>query len=131
MMPVSFAGIRTGSSYSRHTLAKLWGFSSFHAIARGVVTPKRDRKIILFVTEAKQSSLVQYKDQLDGNLLRWEGPTDHYAEERLLRASTSGDEIHLFHRMRHHSDFTYHGQLRLTAHLLRSTSPSYFEFEVI
>ena len=31
----------------------MWGYASFHAIARGVVTPKDDNKIVLFVTEEK------------------------------------------------------------------------------
>ena len=37
-MPVSFAEIVKGREYSRNSLADLWGCSSYHAIARGVVT---------------------------------------------------------------------------------------------
>lgn len=55
-MPVSFGQITVSQSYSRNELAKLWGYASMHAIARGVVTPKDDNKIILFVTREKQTS---------------------------------------------------------------------------
>jgi hypothetical protein len=73
-MPVTFSEIKVGESYSRNTLAVLWGYSSFHAIARGVVTPKADNKILLFVTENKQESAEQYSDQLRGGMLDWEAP---------------------------------------------------------
>ena len=75
-MPISFLEIKKGSSYSRQTLAELWGYTSFHAIARGVVTPRKDNKIVLFVTEEKQSSAEQYADRLSGDILEWEGPTN-------------------------------------------------------
>jgi hypothetical protein len=125
-MPISFVTIAKGFSYSRQTLAELWGYTSFHAIARGVVTPRNDNKIVLFVTEEKQSSAEQYVDRLSGNTLEWEGPTDHFAEDRMLRAEASGEEIHLFHRERHHSDFTYCGHLKVLCHTLHGNRPSHF-----
>jgi hypothetical protein len=96
-MPVTFASINKGLTYSRHELAALWGYASFHALARGVVTPRDDNKIVLFVTEEKQSSAEQYADRLVGGALEWEGPTDHFAEDRMLKATSTGDQIHLFH----------------------------------
>ena len=89
-MAVSFARITRGAEYSRNTLADIWGYSSYHAIARGVVTPQGDNKIILFVTEEKQDSLEQYADRLDGNLLYWEGPNDHFALEHVGKGSGIG-----------------------------------------
>ena len=130
-MSISFSKITKGSSYSRQTLAELWGYTSFHAIARGVVTPREDNKIILFVTEEKQSSAEQYADRLFGDILEWEGPTDHFAEDRMLNAEAKGEEIHLFHRERHHSDFTYYGRLRVLSHVLHSNRPSHFKFAVL
>lgn len=130
-MPISFAKIAKGSSYSRHMLAEIWGYASFHAIARGVVTPRNDNKIVLFVTEEKQSSAEQYSDRLSGNTLEWEGPTDHFAEDRMLKAEASGEEIHLFHRERHHSDFTYRGRLKVLSHALHGNCPSHFKFAVL
>lgn len=127
-MPISFANISKGAPYSRHQLAELWGYASFHAISRGVVTPRNDNKIVLFVTEQKQSSAEQYADRLSGKTLEWEGPNDHFAEDRVLNAMASGDEIHLFYRERHHTDFTYKGCLAVIGQDLRTDRPSRFAF---
>ena len=129
-MPISFAKITKGATYSRQALAELWGYASFHAIARGVVTPREDNKIVLFVTEEKQPSAEQYADRLSANKLHWEGPTDHFAEDRMLKALSTGDEIHLFYRERHHSQFTYYGRLELIGQDLRTDKPSQFTFHV-
>lgn len=129
-MPISFAKITKGATYSRQALAELWGYASFHAIARGVVTPRDDNKIVLFATEEKQASAEQYADRLSGNTLDWDGPTDHFAEDRMLNTASSGDEIHLFHRERHHTDFTYCGRLTVATHVVRTDRPSHFQFQV-
>jgi hypothetical protein len=129
-MPVSFSVVAVSGQYSRNKLADLWGYSSYHAIARGVVTPRDDNKIILFVTEEKQSSLEQYADRLVGHVLHWEGPNDHFAEERMACASTSGDEIHLFHRSRHHSDFVYMGKVAVLEYSKNTFSPSQFKLKI-
>ena len=130
-MPVSFAELLLGVDYSRQSLAKLWGYASFHAIARGVVTPRDDNKIVLFVTEEKQSSAEQYVDRLTGRSLEWEGPTDHFAQDRMVDAKANGEEIHLFHRKRHHSEFTYYGLLEVTSHVARADRPSTFKFRIL
>ncbi len=130
-MPVSFAQVLIGNSYSRHELAELWGYVSIHAIARGVVTPKNDNKIILFVTREKQVGAEQYEDELSGKELRWEGPTDHFAEERLLASTQTGDEIHLFYRDRHHMDFVYYGKLEVIGCDRHADRPSKFIFRVL
>lgn len=130
-MPVSFEKISCGSEYSRNILADFWGYSSYHAIARGVVTPQNDNKIILFVTEEKQDSLEQYADRLDGNTLHWEGPNDHFGEGRMLDASSSGDEIHLFYRTRHHTDFTYMGKVTVSGYTSHTTRPSQFTLQIM
>ncbi|MFZ4791056.1 MAG: hypothetical protein ACOYMW_09230 [Candidatus Competibacteraceae bacterium] len=130
-MTISFEKINKNAFYSRQQLAELWGYSSFHAIARGVVTPRYDNKIVLFVTEKKQSSAEQYADYLTGSILEWEGPTDHFAEDRILKILSTGDEIHLFHRERHHTDFTYYGRLGIIDYILQSDRPSRFRFKII
>lgn len=130
-MAVSFAKITKGAEYSRNTLADIWGYSSYHAIARGVVTPQGDNKIIIFVTEEKQDSHEQYADRLDGNLLYWEGPNDHFAEERMLRAAHSRDEMHLFYRTRHHTDFIYMGRVAVVSHTANTTRPSKFTLQLL
>lgn len=125
-MPVSFAKITKGSTYSRPELAKIWGYSGYQALARGVVTPKDDNKIILFVTFDKPEYIEQYKDELKGGILQWEGPTDHFAENRMVNSRQTGDEIHVFYRERHHSDFVYEGKFTVSSYTLNANKPSKF-----
>jgi hypothetical protein len=127
-MPVSFKSLKPGLTYSRNELAKTWGYKSFHAIARGIVTPQADNKIIVFITEEKQTSARQYQDSLHGNVLKTEGPDDHFAEDRIANAASAGEEIHIFHRKRHHTDFTYLGKAVLSKLERRAKAPSYFEY---
>lgn len=130
-MRITFNEIKVGCTYSRPSLAETWGYTGFQAISRGVVTPRGENKIILFVTEQKQASAEQYRDRLSGGMLDWEGPTDHFAEERIVNADKTGDEIHLFHRVKHHTDFTYCGKLRLLNCTLHSDQPSAFTFRTL
>lgn len=125
-MPVSFSDIHVGEAYSRPTLARLWGYAGYQALARGVVTPRDDNKIILFITKDKPEWLEQYEDDLAGNVLHWEGPSDHFAEARMVKASDQGDEIHVFYRERHHSDFTYEGEFAVTDARIFTDRPSRF-----
>ena len=127
-MTVSFKSLKVGHTYSRNELAETWGYKSFHAIARGIVTPQSDNKIIIFITEEKQASARQYHDRLEGNILKTEGPDDHFAENRIADAAAAGDEIHIFHRDRHHTDFKYLGQAVLTKLERNTETPSYFEY---
>ena len=95
------------------------------------MTPLGSNKIILFVTEEKQISSTNYRDILREDILEWEGPNDQFAEERMLTAKPSGTEIHLFHRPRHHMDFTYRGELALLTVDLKKNTPSKFAFEIL
>src|SRR5690606_13902882 len=81
-----------------------------------------------FVTEEKQESLTQYRDYLEGGYLHWEGEAKHGSDERIIRASAVGDEIHLFHRKVHHSPFRYMGRVQLEQHNLLKDAPSQFIF---
>ncbi|MDQ2774904.1 MAG: hypothetical protein M3Y57_08280 [Acidobacteriota bacterium] len=129
-VPVSFSLLQIGKPYSRKHLAEIWGYSSIHAIARGVVTPRDEKFIILFVTEDKQSSAEPYCNKLSGSLLEWEGPTDHFGEDRIVNAGQRGDEIHLFHRHKHHSDFIYRGRISVLEYVLEGSKNSRFKFSV-
>ena len=127
-MSLDLSLVKVGDEYSRQDLARLWGYKSFHALARGVVTPAGDDKIVLFVTRDKQESAEQYSDSLIGSTLYWEGPTDHFAEQRMVGATHSGDQIHVFYRDRHHANFTYLGQASVQTSTLRVNVPSSFTF---
>jgi YD repeat-containing protein len=131
-MPISFNQIEKGVQYSRHQLAELWGYRTFHPIARGLVTPRGDNKLIFFITEGEgqQQTVQRYSNHFDGHTLKIEGPSDHFAEQRTLDSDTSGDELHLFHRENSRAKFTYYGQMRLIEHRLNADRPSRFTFEI-
>jgi hypothetical protein len=129
-MGVSFAEILVGQTYSRNGLAPLWGYESFHALARGVVTRAEDNKFILFMTQQKERHSEQYADKLEENRLYWMGPSDHFAEDRILSACTTGDEIHLFYRERHRQDYTYMGRVNVVGCEQLTDRPSQFLFKV-
>ena len=129
-MPITFRALQIGRLYTRPELAKMWGYKGYQALSRGAVTPSGTHFIILFITGEKQSSLPQYRDELHEDKLVIEGETNHVADRRIVNAAASGDEIHLFYRAKHHEPFEYKGQIHLTAHLLRTNSPSHFEFSL-
>lgn len=129
-MPVSFDQIIIGQEYTRPQLADIWGYRSYEAISRGAVTPRKTPFIILFITREKQSFLTQYEDRLENGILEIEGETNHAADDRMIDAATTGDEIHLLYRERHHMPFTYYGRISLIAHVVNTDRPSLFRFRV-
>jgi putative restriction endonuclease len=127
-MPISFERLVLGKKYGRLGLAALWGYAKYNAIARGVVTPAGDNKIVLFVTAEKLENMTQYKDYFVGDRLYWDGETNHANDKRVINAAGAGDEIHLFYRERPRSDFTYFGTITLIEHTLNRDTPSRFVF---
>jgi hypothetical protein len=132
LMPnVTFDPIHLHGEYSRHDLAEIWGYNGVQGLSRGVVTASGTKLIILFVTRDKQESYEPYENRLEQDRLRWEGPTDHFAESRMLAAEDTGDEIHLFYRERHHSNFTYQGRLQVEHVDRYADRPSGFVFRLL
>jgi hypothetical protein len=129
-MQINFKSLEFGQSYDRPFLAKLWGYQSFHAISKGVVTPAGTKHIIFFVTKNKQQTSIQYNDYIDGNMLFWEGEEKHSSDKRVVEANKNQDEIHLFYRDTHHSPFVYFGRISLTDFQLRENAPSEFVFRI-
>ena len=129
-MPVTFTDITVGGTYSRNDLVRLWAYAGVEAISRGVVTPREDNKIVLFVTLDKHPDAEQYEDELVGSVLLWEGPNDHFAEDRMLAHRETGDEVHLFYRQQPRDDFTYAGQLVLYCCQRHTDRPSRFVFRI-
>lgn len=129
-MSISFKLLEIGQSYDRPFLAKLWGYQSYHAISKGVITPVNTKYIILFVTKEKQSVFPQYNDYIDGNLLFWEGEERHGSDQRIIQADKNDEKIHLFYRDIHHTPFIYFGKILLTDYQLRETTPSEFIFTI-
>jgi putative restriction endonuclease len=125
---VDFTTIKLNKEYDRPTLANLWGYESHHAISRGVVSPQGKNLIVLFVTKEKQQSSTQYQDHIDQDILFWEGEQQHRSD---LRIASAKDNIHVFYRDRHHSNFTYKGRAALKHHQLFSNRPSKFVFHLV
>lgn len=48
----------------------------------------------------------------------------------MIAASEARDEIHLFYRERHHTDFVYRGQLEVVGQERHTDRPSRFVFRV-
>lgn len=128
-MPVSFHSLKPGDEYTRKELAKLWGYVGIQALARGVVTPVNDNKVILFVTRRKRPGDTQYRDDMVGSVLLWEGPQDHFAEDRIINHAEGGDEIHVFFRDEHRDAFTYVGPMSLYCGQRFIDRPSRFVFQ--
>ncbi len=129
-MTVSFDRLQIGKNYTRPELAELWGYKSYEAISRGIVTPIGTPFIIIFITREKQSFLPQYKDAFEGGILQIDGENKHITDERIINSESNGDEIHLFYRDRHHMPFTYHGKAHLSYSQRDTDKPSRFTFAV-
>lgn len=130
-MAFSLTPLELGKLYTRPDLADLWGYESFHALSRGVFTPRATGVIVLFVTREKQESLTQYRDFLSGDWLYWEGEKGHRNDDRIARAHENGEQIHLFYRDVHHTPFRYHGQLLIREFVRRTDEPSRFQFSLV
>ncbi len=129
-MPVDFTNIQLHADYTRPQLAVIWGFKSYEAISRGIVTPAGAPYVILFITKEKQSFLTQYEDVFAEGVLEIEGETSHTADQRIIQAEHRGDEIHLFYRKKHHMPFRYQGRIYLTDYRIFYDRPSRFRFAV-
>jgi hypothetical protein len=125
---MNFDSLVIGKEYDRPTLARLWGYESFHAISRGVITPKGKNLIILFVTKDNQETLTQYEDHIEQDILFWEGEKGHGSDQRIISRQ---DIIHVFYREVHHSDFKYEGRADLRGYKLLEDRPSKFTFQLI
>jgi len=127
-LPIDFEQIQLNHSYDRPWLARTWGYESFNAISRGVVSSTGSNVLVFFVTREKQQALTQYEDRIDADLLFWEGERGHGSDNRIV---TRRDEIHVFFRNRHHSDFLYKGRAKLSQYRLHSGRPARFVFQLI
>lgn len=127
---VSFDKLVIGQSYERTFLAELWGYKSHEAISRGSVTPAGTNFIILFITKQKQGWETQYQNYIESNKLFIDGQEKHGSDQRLVDATKSGDEIHLFYRDMHRDPFEYYGKIELFAYTLHTDKPSEFIFSL-
>lgn len=121
-------GFKVGKEYDRNEIAKMLGYKSFEAISRGVVTPKGSNTIILFVTKEKEDTAVQYKDNIIGDKLLWEGESSHNNDHRIIDAKSNDEILFLFYRKIHHLPFIFYGPISLNSYKVNIVSPSNFIF---
>jgi len=100
---VAFDELIVGREYTRPFLAKLWNYKTFNAISRGVITPRDQNIIVLFITKDNQETLTQYADRIDNDQLFWEGEIGHGSDNRIV---AQRDEIHVFYRVLHHQNLS-------------------------
>lgn len=124
---LDFSNIFIGKEYSRPQLSIIWGYRTYNAISRGVVTPKGGEQIILFVTKEKQKHSIQYVDHIIEDILFWEGEEMHRSDKRIM---LNNDSIHLFFRQKHNTSFIYKGLLFLRTFKLNKNEPSKFSFSI-
>jgi putative restriction endonuclease len=82
----------------------------------------------LFITKEKQEALTQYEDHIEQDILFWEGEKGHGSDYRIRQKS---DDIHVFYREKHHSDFIYKGLAVLNTFHIYSDRPSKFTFILV
>jgi putative restriction endonuclease len=129
-MAVSFDSIVVGDLYTRPELADIWGYAGPQVIYRGLFTPARDNKIILFITRERRVEDEQYENKLVADVLTMDGPNGHSSEDRMLHAARIGDEVHLFYRDLHSDPFCYYGQIDLIDSKIYSDKPSRFSYRL-
>jgi Predicted restriction endonuclease len=121
--------LHIGQAYTANELAQIWNYQDFHAIARGIVTPKNCNRILLFVTQTKAADRVPYMDKIDGDILYMAGQLKHKTDNRIVsNIKCHKDEFHLFFREVRNEPFTYYGQCSLINATINDSDPSEFEF---
>lgn len=119
------------SKYTQKELAKLWGYKSYDAIRRGVVTPSGEDIIILFLTLGKGSETDANTNRIEGSELYMCGEEKHGHDKRINdNLTTPKDKIYLFMRDSDHSQYVYYGEITLIDSTINDTIPSLFKFEV-
>lgn len=108
-----------GEIYPREELVEMFGIVD-STVNTGVFRPKGSRSIWLFVTRDKTNDRTQYKDNLEGDLLHWEGQTSGRTDPKIVEHEANGDELLVFYRdsKRQHpkAGFRFEGQFRYLSH---------------
>ncbi|GAB7533121.1 hypothetical protein PS3A_55370 [Pseudomonas sp. 3A(2025)] len=119
--------LEAGKVYSRADLKRIFDIKDA-TIRNGIFKPTNFNSVWLFVNKLKEKGQTQYKNLLDGDVLKMdgqpEGRTDHFIENHIER----GLELLVFYRnhKREHSDygFTYEGTFRYLSH--KGSAPTHF-----
>lgn len=86
-----------GQVYTRHDLRDRFNIVD-KTLDTGVFKPRGTRSVWLFVTEEKEQDQTQYQDQLDGNMLQWQGQMSGRTDKLILTHQAEGSELLVFYR---------------------------------
>ena len=126
-----FDSLKLFGEYDLKTLAELWGYQSYDAIRRGIVTPSGSKIIILFITLTHTSDATKYTNTREGSLLHMCGELKHGNDDRIMANLTNPqDMFYLFLRDEENVPFKYHGPVTLIKAKRNTTDPSLFDFKI-
>lgn len=133
MINVNMDKLNLFGLYDQIELAELWGYKSYHAIRRGILTPAKTNKIILFITHEKVSYATPYDDKLEDNIINIDGEEKHGNDKRLIDnfKGKKHDDIYLFYRNKYHEKYVYYGLVKLINFELNKIEASRFSFQLI
>jgi hypothetical protein len=111
--------LEVGVVYTRAKLKDLFGITDA-TINNGVFPVKVRHEIWLFVTEQKSADRVQYKDELDGDELHWQGQSLGRTDKLIINHRVEGNEILVFYRKKKDeypgAGFRYQGHFDYRSH---------------
>lgn len=120
--------LEKGNIYTREELRNMFNISDA-TINTGVFQPKGSNSIWLFVTEEKTADRTQYKDRLNGDLLKWQGQSSGRTDKRIIEHASDGNELIVFYRKKKYeypgAGFRMEGQFQYVSH--HGSKPATFE----
>ena len=126
--------LNIGSVNARKDLADRFGINDA-TLNTGIFRPKKHRSIWLFVTENKPADRRQYKDYLDGQLLRWQGQNNGRKDRLIVTHEDEELEVLVFYRKEKQEfqnyGFIYKGRFRYVAHQPNEDGPTDFVLQRI
>lgn len=126
-----FDSLKLFGEYDLKTLAELWGYQSYDAIRRGIVTPSGSKIIILFITLSHSSEATKYTNTREGSILHMCGELKHGNDDRIIANLTNPQDVfYLFLRDEEKVPFKYHGPVTLIKAKRNTTDPSLFDFKI-
>lgn len=119
-----------GEVYTRNNLRAVFGITD-RTLDNGVFRAKGSRSVWLFVTKDKPKDRPQLHDDLDGDILYWQGQPAGRTDSLLIEHLANGDEVLLFYRqtVRQYPNggFRYEGPFTYRNH--SGSKPASFVFD--
>lgn len=111
--------LTVGSVYTREQLKDILD-SQDATINTGVFRPAGFDSVLLFVTESKTPDRVQYVDELEGDILHWQGQNAGRTDALIIEHRARGLELLLFYRTKKYehpgAGFKYEGPFDYVSH---------------